>query len=314
MNPANIPFLVAVTGPTSSGKSSLALWLAEMLGGELICCDSMQVYRGLDIGTAKPTPAERIRIAHHLLDIVNIDEIFSAGDFVRETERIIKELQSRNKVPILVGGTGLYLRSLLFGLSQIPEISPETKIQVNELKSGGGTRACWQRLKELDPSGAEKLHPNDSSRIMRTLEVILSTGKPLSSFQQIEVPSNQRYSFYGMVCDRPREELYERINNKTLEMLEQGWIDEVRSLLDDYPDHLKPLQSIGYREIILHLKGELTESELIPLIQERTRQYAKRQLTWFRRESHLIWKHPDDKQRILEECRVCLEKIGQNLA
>ncbi|MDP6329272.1 MAG: tRNA (adenosine(37)-N6)-dimethylallyltransferase MiaA [SAR324 cluster bacterium] len=314
MNPANIPFLVAVTGPTSSGKSSLALWLAEMLGGELICCDSMQVYRGLDIGTAKPTPAERIRIAHHLLDIVNIDEIFSAGDFVRETERIIKELQSRNKVPILGGGTGLYLRSLLFGLSPIPEISPETKLQVNELISEGGTRICWERLKELDPSGTEKLHPNDSSRIMRALEVILSTGKPLSSFQQIEVPSNQRYSFYGMVCDRPREELYERINNKTLEMLEQGWIDEVRSLLDDYPDHLKPLQSIGYREIILHLKGELTESELIPLIQQRTRQYAKRQLTWFRRESHLIWKHPDDKQRILEECRVCLEKIGQNLA
>ena len=285
-----------------------------MLGGELICCDSMQVYRGLDIGTAKPTPAERIRIAHHLLDIVNIDEIFSAGDFVRETERIIKELQSRNKVPILVGGTGLYLRSLLFGLSPIPEIYPETKIQLNELKSEGGTRACWQRLKELDPSGAGKLHPNDSSRIMRALEVILSTGKPLSSFQQIEAPSNQRYSFYGMVCDRPREELYERINNKTLEMLEQGWIDEVRSLLDDYPDHLKPLQSIGYREIILYIKGELTESELIPLIQQRTRQYAKRQLTWFRKESHLIWKHPDDKQRILEECRVCLEKIGQNLA
>ena len=157
-------FLVAVTGPTSSGKSSLALWLAEMLGGELICCDSMQVYRGMDIGTAKPTPAERIRIAHHLLDIINIDETFSAGSFVRETDRIIQVLQTRKKVPILVGGTGLYLRSLLIGLSPISEISSETKIQVNELKSEGGTRACWQRLKELDPSGAGKLHPNDSRR------------------------------------------------------------------------------------------------------------------------------------------------------
>ena len=314
MNLANPPFLVIVTGPTSSGKSNLALWLAEMLGGELISCDSMQVYRGMDIGTAKPSPLERHHITHHLLDFLNIDERFSAGSFVRETDGIIKKIQSHKKVPILVGGTGLYLKSLLFGLSTVPEISLATKLNVEEMKSEGGTSLCWERLKELDPRGASKLHPNDSSRIMRSLEVVISSGKPLSDFQRNDFAGSLRYPIYGMVCERPRNELYERINKKTLEMVEQGWIDEVRALLDVYPEHLKPLQSIGYREIILYLRGELNESELIPLIQQRTRHYAKRQLTWFRKQTYLKWKDPDNTQQILEECRVCLEKIGQNLA
>ena len=308
------PFLVVVTGPTSSGKSSLAIWLAEQLGGELICCDSMQVYRGMDIGTAKPTENERNRVSHHLFDLVNPDETYSVGRFVRESEEVIKKLKLRKKIPILVGGTGMYLRSLLFGLSQIPEVSSNIKLQVKKWQKEEGTPACWQKLEEVDPEGAEKLHPNDTSRIMRALEVVISSGQPISSFQGNDTSNAQRYPFYGMICDRPRQELYDRINRKTLEMMDEGWIDEVRKLLVRYPENLKPFQSIGYREIIQFLRGELESSDLVPLIQQRTRQYAKRQLTWFRKENHLVWSHPDKKEQILKECMVCLEKIGQNQA
>ena len=149
------PFLVVVTGPTSSGKSSLAIWLAEQLDGELICCDSMQVYRGMDIGTAKPTENERNRVSHHLFDLVNPDETYSVGRFVRESEEVIKKLKLRKKIPILVGGTGMYLRSLLFGLSEIPEVSSNIKLQVKKWQKEEGTPACWQKLKEVDPEGEE---------------------------------------------------------------------------------------------------------------------------------------------------------------
>ena len=208
----------------------------------------------------------------------------------------------------------MYLRSLLFGLSQIPKVSSNIKLQVKKWQKEEGTPACWQKLKEVDPEGAEKLHPNDTSRIMRALEVVISSGQPISSFKGNDASIGPKYPFYGMICDRPRQELYDRINRKTLEMMDQGWIDEVRKLLARYPENLKPFQSIGYREIIQFLRGELESSDLVPLIQQRTRQYAKRQLTWFRKENHLVWSLPDKKEQILKKCMVCLEKIGQNQA
>ena len=212
----------------------------------------------------------------------------------------------------MVGGTGMYLRSLLFGLSKIPEVSSNIKLQVKKWQKEEGTPACWQKLKEVDPEGAEKLHPNDTSRIMRALEVVISSGQPISSFQDNDNSNTDSYPFFGMICDRPRQELYDRINRKTLEMMDQGWIDEVRNLLAQYPENLKPFQSIGYREIIQFLRGELESYDLVPLIQQRTRQYAKRQLTWFRSNKEINWYSDEYDLKVILGMIKSFQSIQQN--
>ena len=302
------PLLIVIAGPTASGKSELAMWIADQLDCELICCDSLQVFRRLDIGTAKPDAMERQKEVHHQLDLIDLDQHYSAGRYARETVQIIKDVSSRSRIPILVGGTGLYLRSLLFGLSNVPEIREDLRNRVVSWQMEEGTLSCWKRLEEMDPEGARTLHPQDTTRVMRALEIVLSSGLPLQRFRNHGLNRVPRYPVCGIGCEWSRDELFERINHRAMEMMKKGWLEEVSAILLDYTEDLKPLHSIGYREIIQYFKGSLNREELIPAIQQRTRQYAKRQLTWFRRDAFLRWHSPRKRIHILSEICVCLEK------
>ena len=302
------PKIVVVAGPTASGKSNLALNLAQEFKGELICSDSMQVYRQMDIGTAKPTLKEQKLVQHHQLDLINPDEHYSAGQYERDTSRIIKQIQERSHLPIVVGGTGLYYRALMYGISNIPEIPESLRKEVLSWQEEHGTSYCWKQLQKHDPQGADRLHQNDTARILRNLEVVLATGTTLSTFQLQQPFGEARYQFLAVALEWERQVLYERINQRTRKMLEFGWIAEVESLLSRYSPDLKPLQAIGYREIVQYLQNKLEWEPLLQEIQKRTRQYAKRQMTWFSREAEIEWYQPDNDASILAKIKVYLEK------
>lgn len=302
------PKIVVVAGPTASGKSNLALSLAQEFKGELICSDSMQVYRQMDIGTAKPTLKEQKLVQHHQLDLIDPDEHYSAGQYERDTSRIIKQIQERSHLPIVVGGTGLYYRALMYGISNIPEIPESLRKEVLSWQEEHGTSYCWKQLQKHDPQGADRLHQNDTARILRNLEVVLATGTTLSTFQLQQPFGEARYQFLAVALEWERHVLYERINQRTRKMLEFGWIAEVESLLSRYSPDLKPLQAIGYREIVQYLQNKLEWEPLLQEIQKRTRQYAKRQMTWFSREAEIKWYQPDDDAAILAKIKVYLEK------
>ena len=282
--------LIAVVGPTASGKSELALALAEALGGEIINTDAMQVYRGLDIGTAKPDAAARARVAHHLLDVVAPDEAYSAGRYLADARRIIADLRTRGRAPILCGGTGLYFRALLFGLAEIPPIPPEVQARVAAQLAAEGLAAAHARLTQVDPRAAQRIHPNDPSRIARALEVFGATGRPLSDFQAEQPFREVAPHVLSVGCRWERAALYARINARVERMLAAGWVDEVRGLLAaGYDPQLKPLRSSGYREIAALLQGGRGPQRLAEDIATRTRHYAKRQLTWFNKHPNVHW-------------------------
>ena len=300
--------IVVVAGPTASGKSDLAMRLAEEFDGELICSDSMQVYRKFDIGTSKPTLSEQKLIPHHQLDLIDPDENYSAGKYERDTSIIIQQIQQRGHLPILVGGSGLYYRALMYGISNIPHIPKNIRQELICLQEKHGTSYCWEQLQKHDPQTAKRLHPNDTSRIMRSLEVVIATGTSIADFQKQQPFAEARYPVLAVAYEWERSELYERINQRTLKMLKSGWIEEVETLLESYAPELKSLQAIGYREIIEHLQKKLKWEQLVREIQQRTRQYAKRQMTWFRREAKIEWHQPHDEDAILDKVKVYLEK------
>ena len=287
------PKLVVLGGPTASGKSSLALEVAERVGGEIISTDSMQVYWGMDLGTAKPTPEEQQRVRHHQIDLVDPDGHYSAGQYVRDTEKVLADLSARGRVPLLVGGTGLYYRSLVYGLSEIPEIPEAVRQAVLSLQETQGTPACWEALRQLDPKGAAALHPHDTARILRALEVVQAHGRPIAEFRKQQPFGAPLFPVWLGGIEHSRATLHARINERTHAMLASGWIEEVEALLKRYPPDLKPFQSIGYLEIIRHLHGTLDREAMILRIQQRTRQYAKRQMTWFRKEPGFRWFAPE---------------------
>lgn len=303
----NSSAIVVVAGPTASGKSDLALRLAQEFDGELICSDSMQVYRQFDIGTAKPTLSEQKLVPHHQLDLIEPDGNYSAGKYERDTAIIIQQIQQRGHLPILVGGTGLYYRALMYGISNIPKIPEKLRQEIFSLQEEHGTSYCWEQLQKHDPQTAKRLHPNDTSRIMRSLEVVLATGTSIADFQLQQPFAEARYPVLAIAYEWERSVLYERINQRTRKMLKSGWIEEVEMLLESYPPELKPLQAIGYREIVEHLQNKLKQEALVKKIQLRTRQYAKRQMTWFRREAKIAWHQPDDEAAILDKIKVYLE-------
>jgi tRNA dimethylallyltransferase len=299
-------FIVILSGPTAVGKTEVAIELAESFGMEIVNADSLQVYRYLDIGTAKPSPEERRRIPHHLIDIVNPDEHFDAGTYQEMADSVIQNLWERNVVPLVVGGTGLYIRALTRGICQIPEDEDQTrKDQIRkELKTRlqtDGLAVLYGELQKVDPVLAASLHPSDTQRILRGLEVFLLTGKPLSYFQKQHRFATERYRSIKIFLYRDRKELAERIETRTLEMIEQGLCEEVERILSmGYSPDLKPLQSIGYRQIIEHIQGRMTLDEAIKDIQRETRQYAKRQLTWFRKEPGFQWVNANQKDEVFK--------------
>jgi len=304
---AQQPKLVVIAGPTASGKSSLALEVAETNRGEIISTDSMQVYRGMDLGTAKPTPEEQQRVRHHQLDLVAPDGHYSAGQYVRDTQRVLADVVSRGRVPVLVGGTGLYYRALVYGLSEIPEIPETVRQAVLALQETQGTPACWEALQELDSEGAAALHPNDTIRVLRALEVVQAHGRPIADFRKQRPFSSSLFPVWIGGIEHPRETLITRINERTHAMLASGWIEEVESLLKRYPLDLKPFQAIGYLEIIQHLQGGLNREAMTLRIQQRTRQYAKRQMTWFRKEPGFRWFAPENLSAAQQSIQEFLE-------
>ena len=296
------PKILVICGPTASGKSALALELARRLDGEIISADSLQVYRGMDIGSAKPSAEERARIPHHLIDVADPDQPFSAADFAGAADAAIRDIGSRGKRAIVAGGTGLYIRALLKGLVDSPGGADEFRQALHEEAGRLGNEALLERLRQVDPELAERTHSNNLVRIIRALEVHHLTGIPLSRYQQEHGFSGQRYRALqiGILAGRPL--LYSRIDQRVDLMLEQGLLEEVRHLLDaGYGPDSKAMRSIGYKEITAHLAGECSLAEAIRLIKRNTRHYAKRQLTWFNADKDILWlEYPAEFDTILK--------------
>jgi len=299
--------IIVVAGPTGSGKSEVAISLAEEFNGELICSDSMQVYKKMDVGTAKPSLHEQNLIPHHQLDLINPDENYSAGQYARDTSGIIKKIRERGRLPILVGGTGLYYRALMYGISKIPPVPESIRKEITSWQQEHGTPYCHKLLQKRDPESAGILHPNDTSRILRSLEVVLSTGKSIYTYRLKQPFGEARYPFHAVALNWDRNDLYQRINKRSLSMLGSGWLAEVEMLLESYSPELKTMQSIGYMEVVQYLQNKLKWDSMVEEIQKRTRQFAKRQLTWFRREAKIEWYQPVEQHRILADIKVYLE-------
>jgi tRNA dimethylallyltransferase len=284
------PKIVALVGPTATGKSILALHLAQRFRGELISADSVQVYRGLDIGTAKPSAEDRRLVFHHLVDIRQPDEDYSAASFRQQADEIIYELHKRETPIFVVGGTGLYLKALTRGLFRGPAANSELRLALQKKAKREGSEVLHQELQKVDAEAASRIHPHDRFRVIRALEVHSLGRKPISHFQREHGFRDAPYDVLkiGLCCKR--ENLYKRIELRAERMMELGWVDEVRSLLNQgYGPGLKSMQSLGYRHILAYLSGDLTLEEAARLIKRDTRRYAKRQMTWFKADPEVLW-------------------------
>ena len=278
-----------IVGPTAVGKTALSLDLAGRLNAEIVSADSRQVYRYLDIGTAKPTPEERARAPHHFIDVRDPDEYYSAGEYGREARAAIEEMLGQGRLPIVVGGSGFYLRALFEGLFE-PRISdPEVKERIRERIRRQGLAAVYEELRRVDAESAGRIHPNDEQRIVRALEVYEISGQPMSAFfKEKPRPAGFRGVWIGL--SRERAELYRLIDTRVDRMFEQGLEDEVRALLQrGYPPDLNALRTVGYREVIDYLQGRVDLERAVELVKRNSRRYAKRQLTWFRRDNRIHW-------------------------
>jgi tRNA dimethylallyltransferase len=285
-----LPRLVVVLGPTASGKSALGIWLAEKLGGEIVVCDSTQVYRHFNIGTAKVPAAEQRGIVHHLLDLVEPAEIFTAGDYRRSALEVLDDLLRRKIVPILTAGTGLYLRALLEGLADAPQRSEEIRARLRRKIEQRGSAHLHRALARLDPESAARISAADTQKIIRVIELRLLTGKPVSEIHRSGRAALQGYDVIKIGLLPPRAALYARIHARTAAMLKAGWLEEVRALVaSGVPADAKPFQFIGYSQLREQLAGRLSEKDAVQQIEQATRRFAKRQLTWFRKESGVRW-------------------------
>ncbi|WP_432820926.1 tRNA (adenosine(37)-N6)-dimethylallyltransferase MiaA [Trichloromonas sp.] len=282
--------LLVICGPTASGKTALAIDLCRHFDIEVVSADSRQVYRGLDIGTAKATAEERRKVPHHLIDVVDPDEDFSVADFVGLATDAVDQIHERGRLPAVVGGTGLYIKGLTEGLLAAPGGDRAVRDELLAIEREQGSGTLYRRLGDVDPQLAAKLFPGDLLRIVRALEVHALSGRRLSDYQQEHGFDERPYETLKIALTPQREILYRRINQRVEQMFNDGLLDEVRQLLDrGYAPELKSMRTIGYRESILHLQGHLSLDEAIALIQRDSRRYAKRQLTWFRRDNSIIW-------------------------
>ena len=291
MNAKNsLPFVVAIVGPTASGKSALGIWLAERLGGEVVSCDSTQLYRGFDIGTAKPRAAERRGVRHHLMDVLDPREAATAGGYRERALAVLEDLRRRKRLPILTVGTGLYLRALLEGLAEVPERSEELRERLRASREEHTSGHLQRLLRRLDPQAAQKIARADEQKLIRAIEVCLLTRKPISELHRRGRKPLEGWRVVKIGLLPAREKLYERIHARTASMLDQGWMREVEGLLETGLDeNAKPFDFLGYRELRAVLRNELSLEQACEVIQQATRRYAKRQLTWFRKEPAVEW-------------------------
>ena len=294
--------LVAVVGPTASGKSTLGVWLAERLGGEVVACDSTQLYRGFDIGTAKPPQAERRAVPHHLIDVLGHQDAATAGGYRQSALAVLHDLRSRARIPIFTVGTGLYLRSLLEGLADVPQRSEDLRERLRGSARHRGPRHLHRVLSRLDRQAAQKISAADEQKLIRAIEVCLLAKMPLTELHRSGRVPLQGWRALKIGLAPGRDALYERIHARTEAMLKNGWLDEVRSLLEGgMPEDAKPFDFIGYRELREVLQGRLQMDEARAAIQQATRRYAKRQLTWFRREPDVHWLAGFGDQRSVQD-------------
>jgi tRNA dimethylallyltransferase len=290
--------VAVLVGPTAVGKTAVALALGEALGAEIVNADSLQVYREFDIGTAKPTPAERARVRHHLVDVADPDEPYDAARYAREGRGVIARLHQQGVPPLVAGGTGLYIKALLAGLFPQEEAVQAVRPRLARELADQGLSALYARLASLDPATARRLAPGDTYRILRALEVVEATGRPLSELHAAHGFGDRPYNALKVGLHRPREELYRRIEARVDLMVAQGWLEEVRELWRRYSPKIKPLQALGYRHLVAVIEGRLTLEEAIELTKTETRRYAKRQLTWFRADPEVHWFAPEQGEKI----------------
>lgn len=308
--------IVLLAGPTGVGKTALSLKLARQLDSEIVNADSMQIYRYLDIGTAKPTAEERRLVRHHLLDIIDPDENFDAARYLEQARPVIEALHRRRKIPLVVGGTGLYMKVLTRGICHGAPDDPRLRQQLLEEEQQRGLACLHEELQQVDPGLAERIHVHDRQRIIRALEVYRLTGKPLSFWHDKHRFAQNLYPTIKIFLYRSREKLYQRIDARVHKMLEQGFVDEVRQLLaQGYVPQLKSMQSLGYRQLVHYLRGTYDLPTAIGQIQRDTRRYAKRQLTWFRGDPQFRWFEAENEAEVIayveqQMCQLAPELVN----
>jgi tRNA dimethylallyltransferase len=283
------PLLVVILGPTASGKTDLSLALAERFNGEIVNCDSVAMYREFDIGTAKPSADERSRAPHHLFDFVDPTQYVTAGEYARQARQVLAEIDSRHHLPIVVGGTGLYLRALLEGLFPGPQRSEELRERLREGAARHGPNHLHRILRRLDRTAAERVHANDMPKLIRAIEVCLASRQKMSALWQQGRDPLRGFRILRLGLDADRTALYERINQRARRMFEAGLVEETENLLKKYGAAARPLASLGYKQAVQLLRGELTRDQALLAAQQAHRNYAKRQMTWFRREPEVQW-------------------------
>ena len=298
------PEVYVIGGPTASGKSKLAVELAKKINGEIISADSMQIYKEMNIGTAKITKEEMQGIKHYLIDIVSPNERYSVSNFKKDAELAIEEILKKVKTPIIVGGTGLYIDSLIYGIEfQDEEIDTEYREKLNKIAENEGLEKLYNKAKEIDPEAMKKISINDKKRIIRVLEIYHKTGKTKTK-QEIESRKKElKYNFKVFAIDMDREKLYSRIEKRVDMMVDEGLIGEVKGILEKYNQFPTAMQGLGYKETVEYLQNKISKEEMIEKIKKETRHYAKRQLTWFRKNKTTIWldgeKEPEENVKLI---------------
>lgn len=293
--------ILIICGPTASGKTAVGIELAKRFDGEIVSADSQQVWRGFDIGTAKPTAEERAAVPHHLVDVADPEEHFDAARFVELADAAIADIVARGKRPLVVGGTGMYLRLLVRGVCDAPPQDADYRAELEKEIEEEGLAKLHERLTEVDPALAERIHPNDQARIVRALEIHQLTGEPASALHEAHRFGERRYNALQIGLDLERTELYARIDARVDRMIEEGLVDEVRGLLEKVDESCQPFQAVGYREVVAHLRGELPLDEMVERIKRNSRRFAKRQLTWFRGDPDIRWRAPQERPAVISD-------------
>ena len=300
--------VIVICGPTASGKTKLGIELAKKINGEIVSCDSMQIYKDMDIGTAKPTKAEQNEVKHYLIDFVSPDKRYSVAEYKNDAENVIDKIIKDNKTPIIVGGTGLYLNSLIYGIDY-PDIKTDLNYrkELEEKVNKDGLEEIYKEAKIIDPIAVEKISKNDKKRILRILEIYHSTGKTKTELEKESRKNGIKYDYRIFVLNMPRCELYERINKRVDIMIKEGLIEEVKKIISKYKEFPTAMQGLGYKEVVEFLENKITKEEMIEKIKMETRRYAKRQITWFKSYKEATWLDSNNTNNV----DIILEDISE---
>ena len=303
------PTVIVICGPTASGKTALSIELAKRIDGEVVSADSMQIYKDMNIGSAKVTSEEMQGVKHYLIDFVRPDERYSVANYKKDAKQAIEEIISKGKTPIVVGGTGLYIDSLIYEIEYNNiEIDEEYRKELEQIKEEQGLEVLYKKALEIDPEAMKKISSNDSKRIMRVLEIYHSTGKTKTEQESESRMKEIPYNYKVFAINMDREKLYDRINRRVDIMLEKGLVDEVRNLLEKYKEFPTSMQGLGYKEVRDYLEENLSYKEMVEKIKQESRRYAKRQLTWFRKNKDAIW--IDGLNETNENINIILEAVN----